>query len=33
VMGTVLLAGLVVVTLNLIVDLIVAVLDPRVRLE
>jgi peptide/nickel transport system permease protein len=33
VMGTVLLAGLVVVTLNLVVDLAVAVLDPRVRLE
>jgi peptide/nickel transport system permease protein len=33
VMGTVLLAGLVVVTLNLVVDLAVALLDPRVRLE
>lgn len=33
VMGTVLLAGLVVVTLNLVVDLAVAMLDPRVRLE
>ncbi len=33
VMGTVLLAGLVVVTLNLAVDLAVALLDPRVRLE
>lgn len=32
VMGTVLLAGLFVVTLNLIVDLAVAALDPRVRL-
>jgi len=32
VMGTVLLAGLVVVTLNLLVDIAVAVLDPRVRL-
>ena len=32
VMGTVLLAGLVVVTLNLVVDIAVAVLDPRVRL-
>ena len=33
VMGTVLLAGLFVVALNVIVDLVVALLDPRVRLE
>jgi peptide/nickel transport system permease protein len=33
VMGTVLLAGFVVVTVNLLVDVAVALLDPRVRLE
>jgi peptide/nickel transport system permease protein len=33
VMGTVLLAGFVVVTVNLLVDLAVALLDPRVKLE
>jgi peptide/nickel transport system permease protein len=33
IMGTVLLAALVVVSLNLMIDMLYAVLDPRIRLE